>query len=908
MSQLTVYGLLANEVERPLNVEGELRLTWCLKSEVSGAIQSAYRIEISDAVTGVSVWDSGRVESSSQFVVVPVDGFEPGRPYVWTVRAWDGDGAQSAPAVGEFACGLAGTWKASWTQSQEALDTVAAWVPSDGSRGPEGYEPGGSDIGNVYWYERGGAALEPGKQVLHAIAFVAGSQDYELSVNGVRQGRGNSFDYATETRYQAWDITSALEGADVLVLGALVRWYGGGQGRAQDTVPAFIAQAVIWYEDGSRQDVASDGTWVCAPGPFGGNVLRNGEGDFVEECDGRRFIPAWSDSAFDASGCEPVVVLGGAGAGAQTAPFSCGVQPEYGHVGGPTVGPKTVTELEDGSVLVDFGAVMTGHFSIDFPAGQAGRRITLHTGYDLGADGHLFTEPETGQNQRTDLRFIYTFADGAQTYRSWDIHGFRYIELPPLDMAFSRKSFRVHVVAPELPHGREASFDSSDKMLNRVFSLMQRSSVGSTTCQFLDTPTRERGQFLGDGYNIGRATMAGWGERATSRKAILQFLASSDRWWSTGDGVGRYNSVYPNVDHGRDIPDYSLMMPLWVRYYYEQTGDRTLLSTAWRYMQQTADYIMGSTVAEGPLAGLVADLLGGGTSPTAPYYHGIIDWPEHGRFGYDMACSARTVINAWAYAALEAVAFMARELGEDKAAAQRGTQADALAAAMREKLVDGAGVFVDGLMADGKPSLHKGEHASTFPLAFGIADPATTERLVAHIASMGMRQGPMTADVLVQALFRGDAAPAAVRVLTNTNDLGWADLLVNRGGTFTWEQWVEGESESHGWGAAAQQFVIEDVLGVKVTEPGAASVRIQPALGPLKQLDGIAWTQRGPVRVTYRHVETEDGGDAWKLHVETPANVVVELAVPAGFLLDGTEGPCTVPAANGALDAVLRQG
>ena len=58
-------------------------------------------------------------------------------------------------------------------------------------------------------------------------------QDYDLYVNDTEIGRGQSFDYASESRYQGWDITDAVkkDSANVTV-GALVRTYGGGQGRA----------------------------------------------------------------------------------------------------------------------------------------------------------------------------------------------------------------------------------------------------------------------------------------------------------------------------------------------------------------------------------------------------------------------------------------------------------------------------------------------------------------------------------------------------------------------------------------------------------------------------------------------------------------------------------------------------
>ncbi|EKC47283.1 alpha-L-rhamnosidase domain protein, partial [human gut metagenome] len=57
------------------------------------------------------------------------------------------------------------------------------------------------------------------------------------------------------------------------------------------------------------------------------------------------------------------------------------------------------------------------------------------------------------------------------------------------------------------------------------------------------------------------------------------------------DDLGRYNSVYPNCDGKRDIPDFTINMPEWVLRYYMATGDRELLETAYPYLKETGNYI-----------------------------------------------------------------------------------------------------------------------------------------------------------------------------------------------------------------------------------------------------------------------------------------------------------------------------
>ena len=96
-----------------------------------------------------------------------------------------------------------------------------------------------------------------------------------------------------------------------------------------------------------------------------------------------------------------------------------------------------------------------------------------------------------------------------------------------------------------------------------------------------------------------------------------------------------------------------------------------------------------------------------------------MDWPAPGRFGYDMECAAKTTVNAQAVSVLDAVAGLCELTGRTGPAAEYRRQAADLASAINTRLrVDG--VMVDGLHADGSPSGHASQHASSFPLSFGI--------------------------------------------------------------------------------------------------------------------------------------------------------------------------------------------
>ena len=107
------------------------------------------------------------------------------------------------------------------------------------------------------------------------------------------------------------------------------------------------------------------------------------------------------------------------------------------------------------------------------------------------------------------MTFPYTQATGRRTTRRSAHLGFRYLEIPGAGEAIDGRDVTAVVVHDRRtrPDG-EATFTSSDATLDAVVDLMQRSALYSVQETFVDTPTREKGQFLGDAVNISYALMA----------------------------------------------------------------------------------------------------------------------------------------------------------------------------------------------------------------------------------------------------------------------------------------------------------------------------------------------------------------------------------------------------------------
>ncbi|MGM9936027.1 MAG: family 78 glycoside hydrolase catalytic domain, partial [Candidatus Ornithomonoglobus sp.] len=848
-------GLLTNELNDPLNVENPT-FGWIVNDSDFNEVQTAYEIIVTDGVTGEIAWDSGKVESSEQSYVACGGALKEGYPYSWRVKTWDKNGAESPYSEeAAFATGI----------SDESWD--ADWI-SDGT--------GGAAVTqgkyNHFWYVRGSGTLENGKTIAKAMGYFAGCQDYDLYINGEEIGRGQSFDYASETRYQGWDITEAVKkDSNTLTAGAIVRTYGPGQGRAA-TDAAFIGRINVYYTDGTSSVITTSSDWTVSTSvPFSGTTTRNGEGDFVEKYNAANAQDGFSTDDFDAAGWTPAVVLG-----TNTTSEITSITPELSKPTSYEVHPVSVTVLDDGTTVADFGTVIPARPCIVFKNGTAGREIQLQGSYVLLSTGAV--NSTANGTQDTDMRWVYTQKAGEQTYNAWDHLAFRYLSIPACGEAFTTDTITAKVVHTNVPEDRDSTLETSNTMLNSVFELMKRSSLYSVQNSFVDTPTREKGQFLQDSINISEASMATVFEREASRKAIDQFICSMERFWTDSDGTlnGHINSVYPNGDGQRDIPDFTVNFPYWIWNYYMTTGDKATLEKAYPYAKAVADYISKYISSE---TGLVTKLDGGNNAPNS-YQYGIVDWPESGRFGYDWTNTkngARSTVNMISKRAFDVVSNMAEVIGNSADQADMENRSAAIKAAINNKLLNSDGLFCDGLNSNGEQVAHVSQHANSYALAFDIAPEENRAAMAEYVAGLGMQQGPMTADILAKGLFSSGEYAAALKLFTEPEDYGWAKEI-KKGYSFTFESWkadTSSDSQSHGWGATAAADILENFAGVSNLAPGASKVRIAPVYTALTSLNASVSTERGAVKVSYTRDEA-----SYDIAITVPANVTAELDLP----------------------------
>jgi alpha-L-rhamnosidase len=499
--------------------------------------------------------------------------------------------------------------------------------------------------------------------------------------------------------------------------------------------------------------------------------------------------------------------------------------------------------------------------------------VPLHVGYTLDPDGSVSTIHNT---QGTDLSFQYTQRAGAQTFTPYWYLGFRYLQIDDPGESIGHDQVALMARHAAMPDLAAATFTSSDPVLDQVWDLCARSALYTSQEQFVDTPTREKGQFLWDASNESQVVMRTRGEQNLSWQALRDEARAQARYWPA---TGQLNEIYPNDDGPSDYPTFTAIYPEWVWRYYVSTGDRATPVGLLPVLTRLADYL---AAAVDPGTGLVSGL--------------VLSTNGDNQYHYDYDTSADTTLNVLAVNAFHRIGQVADLAGDTTTAAAQAQRAASVAAAVNARLVGAGGHYVDGLRADGTPSPHASQLANLAALAYSVVPADKAAAVAAYVSSLDISVEPDHGMELLRALHAGGRDADVVRILTDSSFPGWAAIL-KAGGTFTWETWTPsdlvGDSMSHGWGSSALVAMQEILLGATPAAPPAGGPPTQIAVTPptsgLQHATGSFPSPAGPYTVAWRRVGSGRSG-GWDLSVTVPSNAGAHCTFPGAAPADVTEG------------------
>lgn len=674
------------------------------------------------------------------------------------------------------------------------------------------------DLQHHHWYARKGfevSASELGEEKV--LLEITGDDYYKVYINGSFLAQGPAQSEAGHYYYNRLDVRHALcPGKNVI---AVHVYYQGLLNRAYNSADyrqGFIAELSI----GDQLLLKSDESWkaIRAEENRPGEVFGY-DTQFTEHLDSRSSMGNWRNTDYDDSNWPHAAVN-------KNADYTFALQPT------PVLAvyekkPKQIEQLDPGHYLIDFGEEITGHFAMK-ARGEAGEEVEILSGEELLGDRKAVRYEMRCNCLYRDTWVLSGLEDKFETF---DYKGFRYVEVRGPEKALQPESF--HAVVRHYPLNEDSCrFTCSDDLMNRIFEICKNGVKYGSQENYVDCPTREKGQYLGDNTVIGHSHMLLSGDLRLYRKAIEQFAGSS----AVCDGL---MAVVPG-HFMQEIADFSLQWPMQLLEYYRYSGDLEFLQSMYPYAERLLNYFRRYERADGLLEH-VRDKWN------------LVDWPDELRDGYDFELSrpvgpgCHNVVNAFYLGCAAAVNTIRHELGIE--------YDDRLPALKRSY----AAAFYDetsGLFVDTEKSSHHSLHSNVLPLLFELAPEEAESTIVDLIRKKRFSCGVYFSYFVLKALARVGQHALIYDFMSSEDEYSWGNML-REGATTCFEAWGKDQkwntSLCHPWASAPVPLLIEEIIGLKPLQPGWSAIRFAPKAP-------VSWTYckleievpSGPVRLEYR--------------------------------------------------------
>jgi alpha-L-rhamnosidase len=725
------------------------------------------------------------------------------------------------------------------------------------------------------WARREIAVAKPLERArLYATALGA----YEIHINGKRLGTAHlapEITVATDhVLYQCYDATPLLkQGSNAVAALIGDGWYASAfswldeRYALADSPRRFLAQLVLDYADGSREVVATDGSWRLGPSAVRSSEIYNGEdydarrenpGDGKE---GTHAAAADADANADANanaGSWRTAAIGDAPGMRLVAQIDPPIRPTQ------VLAARRMTRPRPGTYVFDFGQNFAGWCRLRV-RGPAGTMVRLRHAEILYPSGEINTT-NLRDARATDTYTLRGDPAGEVYEPRFTYHGFRYVELtgyPGTPHLATLEGVVVHTDAP--PTGTLA-------VDNRLAQRIWHNALWSQRSNFFGVPTDcpqrdERMGWMGDIQVFLDAAAFNMDVDSFIRRFMGEVRAGQ-----TPDGA--FPIVTPQPRSFAQLvtagwSDAGVILP-WTL--YRRYGDTAVIEENWQPMQRWLDY--------------VAD-----ANPDFIWRHrrglDLGDW---------LSVDAKSPSDATTPKALVATAFWARcaSLMAEMAAAIDHADDAGRYARMRARIEQAfAREFVrpDGMV--GNDSQTSYSLALRFGLVPAPLKAAAAERLAANIKGRGtlLSTGFLGTPYLLDALADNGHERLAVSLLLQTKYPSWG-FMIEKGATTMWERWNGGivdasmNSYNHYAYGAVVGFMYRRLAGIAEAAPGFRRIAVDPIFDP----------RLGRVRARYDSclgpIATDVRGDRRglsRLGLELPANSMGQVRLP-GRAHEWTEG------------------
>ena len=439
--------------------------------------------------------------------------------------------------------------------------------------------------------------------------------------------------------------------------------------------------------------------------------------------------------------------------------------------------PVVIEPTADG-VFLDFGQEAVGYLCA-MAKGSCGDTLTLRYGEELNEDGTVRHKMRCKcvYEEKWILSGEYDYLD------QFDYKAFRYASLLLPDGV---EIIDVYMLVRHYPYEEKAVYKTENEKLRSIIQLCANTIKYSTQENYVDCPTREKGQYLGDVSIAARAHATLTRDTSLMKKAILDFCDST--FICKGMMAVSCSSLM------QEIADYSLQFPAQILWVYAMDGDIEFVRRTEPYVTGIYEYFLDYAGEDGLLRSLVAKW-------------NLVDWPENLRDGYVFPDTAEphNVLNAFWYGFLVSVNEIYSLLGKSELT---------LANKVKSSFLDTFYSKDNGLFCDDPAKTHSAMHSNILPLLFcmGTEDTALRDRLIAFIREKKLTSvGVYMAYFALAALKKHRRMDLCEELIA---DEGCWLNMISEGATTTFEAWGKDQkwntSLCHPWATAPAIILAED--------------------------------------------------------------------------------------------------
>ena len=638
--------------------------------------------------------------------------------------------------------------------------------------------------------------------VQRTVLSISADDRYQLYVNGTYVTQGPAPSYAFCYYYNEIDITDRLkEGENVI---AVHVYYQGLVNRAYSSGDYRQGMIAELWADGVQ---LLDHFWKCRNlDEYGFSGTIGYDTQFDEIIDMRKKLSGWENAVFDDSDWETAAVRTDDDHILFLQPCENVIIEERK--------PLRTVKLPDG-YLLDFGEELTGTFRLK-AEGHAGDEIVILYGEELlssGSRSAAEAEDMPGIMVRYEMRCGCRYkdrlilAEGRNEAETFDYKCFRYIQLIT-DDAVSLKDFTV--LFRHYPFDDTACrFYPKDPLLQRIWNICRNAVKNCCQEGFLDCPSREKGQYLGDLTVTAHALHCLTGDTKLFRKALMDFAHST----AICPGM---MAVAPG-SYMQEIADYSLLYPLQLLMYYRFTQDLDFLKALYPAAAGVEQYFDRFQNAFGLLEQVDTKW-------------NLVDWPENLRDDYDfdlpqapVGKGCHNVINALYIGMKQCMEELRRLTGTVSAPVCSQTEYSE-AKRLKRQFIQCFFNRETGLFVDSPESRHSSLHANAFAAFFDLAPKEN--RIAEFIMEKGLCCGVYVSYFVLYGLIRLGHPDAALRLIRNKSRHSWYQMLTE-GATTAYEAWGKEQkwntSLCHAWAAAPIPVLMEPCFFMNPLPPFPAA-------------------------------------------------------------------------------------